>query len=178
MIPHTKINTIYQQGNFKFSQNYLIKTEEKTIFLNQYLEIIQLLSQNTINHHRNKFNYIHIGLVQVAIKPLFRLGLDIPVFVCLRDVRSTKFTDSVLNMIDSNLTNGLVYFNCFPNFSMNINDPSIFSSLTLNIKTKNMNFVEEAQNIAIIYMIYYKVMTTQLNPWVVCQSVKDETLLL
>ena len=134
-----KINTIYQQGNFKFSQNYLIKTEEKTIFLNQYLEIIQLLSQNTINHHRNKFNYIHIGLVQVAIKPLFRLGLDIPVFVCLRDVRSTKFTDSILNMIDSNLANGLVYFNCFPNFSMNINDPSILSSLTLNIKTKNMN---------------------------------------
>ena len=26
-----KINTIYQQGNFEFSQNYSIKTEEKTI---------------------------------------------------------------------------------------------------------------------------------------------------
>ena len=41
-----------------------------------------------------------------------------------------------------------------------------------------MNFVEETQTIAIIYRIYYKVMTTQLNPRVVCQSVKDETLLL
>ena len=41
-----------------------------------------------------------------------------------------------------------------------------------------MNFVEEAQNIAIIYRIYYKVMTTQLNPRVVCQFVKDETFLL
>ena len=81
-------------------------------------------------------------------------------------------------MIDSNLANGLVYFNCFPNFSMNINDPSILSSLTLNIKTKNMNFVEETQTITIIYRIYYKGMTTQLNPRVVCQSVKDETLLL
>ena len=66
----------------------------------------------------------------------------------------------------------------FPYFSMNINDPSILSSLTSNIKTKNMNFVEEAQTIAIIYRIYYKVMTTQLNPRVVCQSIKDETLLL
>ena len=83
-----------------------------------------------------------------------------------------------MSMIDSNLANGLVYFNCFLNFSMNMNDPSILSSLTLNIKTKNMNFVEEAQNIAIIYMIYYKVMTTQLNPRAICQSVKDETLLL
>ena len=112
------------------------------------------MNQNTINHHRKKFNYIHIGLVQVAIKPLFHLGLDIPIFVCLRDARSTRFTDSVLSMIDSNLANGPVYFNCFPNFSMNINDPSILSSLTLNIKTKNMNFVEEAQTIAIIYRIY------------------------
>ena len=81
-------------------------------------------------------------------------------FVCLRDVRSTKFTDSILSMIDSNLANGPVYFNCFPNFSININDPSILSSLNLNIKTKNMNFVEEAQTIAIIYRMYYKVMTT------------------
>ena len=160
-------------------QNYSIKTKEKIISLNQNLESLQLSSQNTINHHRKKFNYIHIGLVQVEIKPLFRLGLDIPVFVCLRDARSTKITDSVFSMIDSNLANGLVYLNCFPNFSMNINDPSIFfPSLTLNIKTKNMNFVEEAQTITIIYRIYYKVITIQLNPRVVCQFVKDKILLL
>ena len=159
-IPHMKINTIYQQGNFEFSQNYSIETEEKTISLNQNLQSLQLLRQKTIYHHKKKFNCIHIGLDQVAIKPLFCLGLDIPIFVCLRDARSTKFTDSVLTMIDSNLANGPIYFNCFPNFSMNINDPSILSSLTLNIKTKNMNFVEEAQTIAIIYKIYYKVTTT------------------
>ena len=112
-----KINTIYQQGNFEFSQNYSIKTEEKTISLNQNFESLQLLNQNnTINYHRKKFNYIHIGLVQVAIKPLFRLDLDISVFVYLRDIRSSKFTDSVLSMIDSNLANDLVYFNCFPTF--------------------------------------------------------------
>ena len=62
-IPHMKINTIYQEGNFEFNQNYSIKIEEKTISLNQNLESLQLLSQNTINHHRKKFNYIHIGLV-------------------------------------------------------------------------------------------------------------------
>ena len=41
-----------------------------------------------------------------------------------------------------------------------------------------MNFVEEIQTIAIIYRIYYKVIITQLNLKVVCQSIKDETLLL
>ena len=81
-------------------------------------------------------------------------------------------------MIDFNLTNGSIYFNCNPNFSINIHDPNILSSLTLNIRTKNMNFVEHAQTIAIVYRIYYKVVTTQLNPRAVCQSIKDETLLL
>ena len=47
-------------------------------------------------------------------------------------------------MIDSNLENGPIYFNCYPSFFMNINDPSFLSSLTLNSKTKNINFVEEA----------------------------------
>ena len=94
--------------------------------------------------------------------------LSLELSLDLRDVRSTKFNDFVLIMIDSNLANGPVYFNCFPNFSININDPSILASLTLNIKTKNMNFVEEAQTITIIYRIYYKVMTTQLNPRAVC----------
>ena len=41
-----------------------------------------------------------------------------------------------------------------------------------------MNFVEEAQAITIIYRIYYKVITTQLNPRVECQFVKDKILLL
>ena len=94
--------------------NYSLKTKEKTISLNQNLKSLQLLSQNTINHHKKKFNYIHLGLVQVAIKPLFRLDLDILVFVYLRDARSTKFIDSILSMIDSNLANGPIYFNCFP----------------------------------------------------------------
>ena len=37
-----------------------------------------------------------------------------------------------------------------------------------------MNFVEETQTIAIIYRLYYKVVTTQLNPRVMYQFVKDE----
>ena len=37
-----------------------------------------------------------------------------------------------------------------------------------------MNFVEETQTIAIIYRIYYKVVTTQLNTRVMYQFVKDE----
>ena len=59
----------------------------------------------------------------------------------------------------------VLLFQLFSKFLMNINDPSILSNLTLNIKTKqkNMNFVEEVQTITRIYRIYYKVVTTQLK---------------
>ena len=40
-------------------------------------------------------------------------------FVYLRDARATKFTNYVLSMIDSNLANGSIYFNCYPNNFMN-----------------------------------------------------------
>lgn len=115
-----------------------------------------------------------MGIVQLVIKPLFHLGLDILVFVHLKDTKTTKFTNYVLSMIDLNLPNGSIYFNYFPNFSMNLNEPIILSSQTLNIKTKNMNFIEEAQTIVIIYMIYYKIITIQLNLIVV----NNEILLL
>ena len=35
-------------------QNYVIKTEKRTISPNQTLESLQLLSQNNINQHRKK----------------------------------------------------------------------------------------------------------------------------
>lgn len=115
-----------------------------------------------------------MGIVQLVIKPLFHLGLDILVFVYLRDTKTTKFTNYVLSMIDLNIANGSIYFNYFPNFSLNLNEPIILSSQTLNIKTKNMNFIEEAQTIVIIYRIYYKIITIQLNLIVV----NNEILLL
>ncbi|KAG5631412.1 hypothetical protein H5410_003129, partial [Solanum commersonii] len=75
---------------------------------------------NDINRYKSDYNYLHIGLVQVAVKALFRKGLDIPEFlrVTLR---------------------WAVYFNCYPNFSVDINDPNVMDSLTLNVKTKNLN---------------------------------------
>ena len=82
---------------------------------------------------------MHIGLVQVAVKPLFRKGLDIPVCVILRDGRFLNFDDSMLGVLQSNLADGPVYFNCYPNFSLDINDPNVMDSLTLNVKIKNLN---------------------------------------
>ena len=61
-----------------------------------------------------------MGLVQVAIKPLYRLGLDVPICLLLRDNMLLNFDDSLLAVLQSNLANGPVYFNCYPNYSIDI----------------------------------------------------------
>jgi len=155
-----------------------IKTCESTIGINNSLEVIRLLKENDINHYKSAFNYLHIGLVQVGVKPLFRKGLDIPVCVILRDGRFLNFGDSLLGVLQSNLAYGPVYFNCYPNFSLDINDPNVMDSLTLNVKTKNLNNKINTREIAIIYRVYYRLMKTHLAPKARHESIKGETMLM
>ena len=57
--------------------------------------------------------------------------------ICLfKRLELQDFFYYVLGMTNSNLVNGHIYFYCFPNFSINLNDPSILLCLSLNIKTK------------------------------------------
>jgi len=45
-------------------------------------EEIHLLSQKSINEHLNKkYNYLHIGSVQIGLKPLTRGSLDVAVLL-------------------------------------------------------------------------------------------------
>ena len=48
-----KINTIYQQSKFELIQNYVIKTEEQTIYFNQNLESTIIESTQLINAKEN-----------------------------------------------------------------------------------------------------------------------------
>ena len=56
---------------------------------------------------------MHIGLVQVAIKPLTRKCINAFVLMCLRDARFNNFKDSILGMITVSLYDGPIYFNCY-----------------------------------------------------------------
>lgn len=75
---------------------------------------------------------MHIGFVQIAVKPMFRLGLDIPILVMLRDARHKKFDHSLLAVLESNIAHGPIYSNCYPNFFIDITDENIFKTLTIN----------------------------------------------
>lgn len=177
-IPKESFNTIYHTGKFDFIKNYNIKTCESTIAINNSIETIKLLAAQDIQQYRKKYNFLHVGLVQVAVKPLYRLGLDTPLCLLLRDDRLLNFDDSLLGVLQSNLAQGPVYFNCYPNYSVDINDQNILDTLTLNIKTKHMNSKINTKEIAVIYRVYYRLMKTTLAPKAKIESNKGITMLM
>ena len=72
-------------------------------------------------------------MVQVAIKPLTRKGINASVLMCLRDARFKIFKDSILGMITASMYDGPIYFNCYPDLTLALDDPNIVKALTLNI---------------------------------------------
>ncbi|KAH0763372.1 hypothetical protein KY290_019445 [Solanum tuberosum] len=62
--------------------------------------------------------------------------------------------------------------------AVDINDPNVMDSLTLNVKTKNLNSKINTREIAIIYRVYYRLMKTHLAPKARHESLKGETMLM
>ena len=69
--------------------------------------------------------FVHIGLVQVTVKPLTRKGINASMLLCLRDAKYKDFHTSFLGMITSSLFDGLVYFNCYLDLTLILDDPNI-----------------------------------------------------
>ena len=135
-MPKVSTQNIYKIDTFDFLQDYIIKTCEQNLSIQKTYDSIHLLSKNLVNEYKKHYNYLHIELVQVAAKPLHRLGIDTPILIVLRDKRAKTFKDSILTYLQSNLHNGPVYFNCFPDFTVVLNNPRIDNFLSLLVKTK------------------------------------------
>jgi hypothetical protein len=71
-----------------------------------------------------------------------------------------------------------VYFNCHPNFSLSLFDPTILHALELNVKIDDYSMMKGALPLNIVYRIYYKLMKTTLEPQALLESPKGQTLLL
>ena len=103
---------------------------------------------------------MHIGLVQVAVKPLTRKGVNAFVLMCLRDARFKDFRTSILGMITSSLFDGPIYFNCYPDITLTLDDPNIVKALNLDILTSSYDMDEGSKPLAIIYRINYRLLGT------------------
>jgi hypothetical protein len=120
-----------------------------------FLVIIQHFSyliKRFVNDSKNKeYKFLHTGSVQVAVKPLIRLGIKASVLLCLRDTRFINFRTSILGMIKSSLFNGPVHFDIFPNLTLSLDDINILKALTLNVLTSGYEMEEGSRPLAIIY---------------------------
>ena len=122
-IPKVGTKAVYKTSWAKntFYSTYKVRTIEQTFSISKTHEKCCLFPKININDFlAKKFSYLHIGLVQVAIKPLTRKGINASVLICLRDARCKVFSDSILGMITTSLYDGPVYFNCYPNISIYI----------------------------------------------------------
>ena len=71
----------------------------------------------------------------------------------LRDCRFKQYNDSLLGTVESSLCAGPVYFNCYPNFPVSLQEKNILKALTLQIQTHNYHMEEGSYPITIIYKI-------------------------
>ncbi|KAL6313144.1 hypothetical protein AAG906_026091 [Vitis piasezkii] len=126
-------------------------------------------------HKKNGYNFIHFGMIQVAAKPLTRLGLNTAIVMCLRDNRHLEYRDSIIGAVQAGLNDGPVYFQCYPNFTVRIRDADILDSVVLHIKTHGFKIKPGNSPVSIITRFAYKSMNTSVGSGALCTSPKGET---
>lgn len=177
-IPKLEANQVYKINTFNFSQKDVIVITEENVAMKEEFTAIKLLPEETLFRVKEKFKYLHIGCVQVALKPLFREGLDVPVYLALRDKRHLKFTLSLLGIVQSNLEQGPVYFNYRPSLTVSLQDKNIMDAISLDVHSQGLELKDGSLPFAVSYRIYFKLMYTNLSPKALGVSPKGYTMLM
>ncbi|KAG7947753.1 hypothetical protein I3843_14G110000 [Carya illinoinensis] len=180
-MPKIKIDSLYHCTwiQSKMKSLFHVKTIEQTLPVSRTQEHCVLFQKKTIKSFQEKgYKFMYIASVKIAIVPLVRKGIDACVLLCLRDGRHKNFNNSVLGIVQTSLIDGLVHFNCYPDLTVDLFDKNILSTLTLNVKTSGFDMVEGSRPISLVYRIYYRVLSTSLEPKAKIKSPKNETVLM
>ncbi len=89
-----------------------------------------------------------------------------------------NFQDSLLSSMESSLCSGPISFDCYPNFTVSLNDSNVTKSLILQIKIQNYKMIDGSIPLALICKIHYKTMIYAFATKYKFQSKKGETMLL
>jgi len=83
---------------------YSVKTHEEAIILQSDMQTIGMINPIAIESHlKSNYRFMHIGLVQVAIKPLLKTGVNAPIYLALRDKRLRHYKSSLLAVVQTTL---------------------------------------------------------------------------
>ena len=163
-IPTVDPKTIYKIGHFNFFSKQIIKTFEHASCIQNNDEIIRLIHINDFIPFIDKYKYIHIGLVQIAFKPLTLLVQNTSIQCTLRDGRCLNWKASLMGAIETSLSHGPVYFDIYPNLSIAMTDANLFDVLELRVLTHGYEYKPGSPPFSVHSRIYLKVLTT-LNPY-------------
>ena len=105
---------------------------------------------------------MHIGLIQIAVKPFIREGINAPIYMALRDKWLKKYKLPLLAMINTNIQNGPIFFNCYLDFCVDLTCPMTPEALKLDVHIQGDEFYY-FKNFAIMYRVYFRLMSTNLN---------------
>lgn len=97
---------------------YIIKIEERIIKMISPFQT----TKEMIMKYKNNYSYLYMSLVQIGIKPISMEEMNTTILTCVRDARFNNFKDSLLGTIESSLSNGPIYFNCYPNYIVCLED--------------------------------------------------------
>ena len=159
VLPTISIDSLYQpQDKTWFSaSDHVIRTVEESVSILPDKQDFYLLSPKSIERHKKKYSFLHIGRVQIAIKPLIRRGLNVSALVCLLDNRHNNFADSLLAAAEFGLHDGPVFFNCFPDRLVNLGDEHIHEVLKLKLKLHGLDMKPGSIPATLTYRVHYKV---------------------
>jgi hypothetical protein len=162
VIPSVPSKQIYKAGMFDIMSRFAVKTIEQTVQVSDNTQTMYLLKKKDLESFKG-YNFIHIGLIQIAIKPLTLLGLNTSLMAYVRDGRCNNFKQSRGAVIETSICHGPIYFEISPNLSISLTDKHLFNALQMNIHTNGYNFKTGTEIMAVCYRVYYKVLNT-LNP--------------
>jgi hypothetical protein len=162
-----------------FKPEHKVKTIERAYALNKNQEECPLFRKKEMKEFKNKgFRFIHIGLIQVGIKPLTRRGINASVLLRLIDTRFTNENQACLGMVEANVSHGPISFNVNLDLTLSLDDGAPEKALILRINTSGYHMIEGSRPLALVYRIYYKLFKTNLDPQALIKDPKDQTLLL
>ena len=88
---------------FDFKSSVAIKTMKKMIQVDNNQQSIKLLNEEDLSSFINKYNFIHIGLIQIALKPLTLQELNASLLTLLRDARCLDYIQSLMGVMQTSI---------------------------------------------------------------------------
>ena len=104
----------------------------------QKISVIKL--EAILIHLEDNFLFRRSGLVQVAVKPFIRKGINAPIYMTLGDKRLMKYKSCLWAMIDIGIHSRTNAFNCYPEFYADLSSPMMPKALKLDVHIQGGEF--------------------------------------